>query len=150
MQRFLSTPLFRAHRDKSRTKLVCEASALVQASRRKRPIYRSFCKKSLLFANAPKPAGRGARGRECRKTGILRRSGYLGGRRWAGRRRRRSAGRSAGRWRSPCEAFDTLRFLSFSPADVKTPEFRTVSISVRTEVFHNFDRPPWKKKGVKA
>ena len=54
---------------------------------------------------------------------------------------RRSAGetRSVARW-----------FLSFSRADVKTPEFRTVSVSVRTEVFPNFDRPPWKKKGVKA
>ena len=38
------------------------------------------------------------------------RSGYLGGRRSAGRRRRRSAGRSAGRWRPPCEALDALRF----------------------------------------
>ena len=63
MQRFLSTPLFRAHRDKSRTKLVCEASASAQVSRRKGPMHRSFCKKSLINDGAPKPAGRGARGR---------------------------------------------------------------------------------------
>ena len=50
----------------------------------------------------------------CRETGILRRSGYLGGRRSAGRRRRRSAGRSAGRWRSPCEALDALVAVSVS------------------------------------
>ena len=67
------------------------------------------------------------------------RSGYLGGRRSAGRRRRRSAGRSAGRWRSPCEALDALRFQFQGSLNFGNPE-----------VYILFDRPPWKNKWVKA
>ena len=125
VQRFLSTPLFRAHRDKSRTKLVCEASALVRASRRKRPMHRSFCKKSLPYAGAPKPAGRGARGRgvpENRDSQARRvvRSHTHGEPILPPNFRRRVAG-------VPPVRREALRVgcgFSFSRADVKTPEFR--------------------------
>ena len=60
---FPEHPAFSGASGQKSNKASMAASALVQASRRKRPIYRSFCKKSLLYAGAPKPAGRGARGR---------------------------------------------------------------------------------------
>ena len=57
------------------------------------------------------------------------RSGYLGGRRSAGRRRRRSAGRSAGRWRPPCEALDALRFQFQGSLNFIRKKFSRISIA---------------------
>ena len=125
MQRFLSTPLFRAHLDKSRTKLVCEASALVQTSRRKRPIYRSFCKK-ITYKRWRTEAGRPRReetgvpeNRDSQARRVVR-SHTHGEPILPPNFRRRVAG-------VPPVRREALRVgcgFSFSRADVKTPEFR--------------------------
>ena len=125
MQRFLSTPLFRAHRDKSRTKLNLAASALVRASRRKRPMHRSFCKKITSIrwrteAGRPRREETGVPENRDSQARRVVRSHTHSEPILPPNFRRRVAG-------VPPVRREALRVgcgFSFSRADVKTPEFR--------------------------